>query len=80
MTEIIKCYYDNGSLYWEGEYMNDVLNGYFKTYHDNGNLCAISYFLDDVQEGEDLLIIRNAISLIDEINKQTNYEQSRIKT
>jgi len=62
MIEIVKRYYDNGNLYWEAEYMNDVLHGYFNTYYDNGNLCGVNFFLNDVQEGEELLIFRSLVN------------------
>ena len=57
MIEIKKRYYDNGNLYWEAEYMNDVLHGYFNVYNNSGNLIAINFYLNAVEEGEGLLIM-----------------------
>jgi antitoxin component YwqK of YwqJK toxin-antitoxin module len=57
MIEIKREYYPNGNLYWEGEYVNGVLSGYFNVYTNSGNLIAIHFFLDDVEEGEELLIM-----------------------
>ena len=32
----VKDYYDNGNLFFEGEYLNGVKNGKVKKYYENG--------------------------------------------
>jgi len=45
-------FYDEGNIMWEGEYKNDLKNGYFKTYSKEGNLISTQKFIDGILQEE----------------------------
>ncbi|OQX78816.1 MAG: hypothetical protein B6D61_04655, partial [Bacteroidetes bacterium 4484_249] len=43
-----KYFYEEGNISLEGEYKNDLKNGYFKEYAKNGNLISTSKYIDGI--------------------------------
>ena len=41
-------FYDDGIVRQEGNYRNDMKNGYFKEYDKDGNLVIVSKYIDDI--------------------------------
>ena len=48
----VKEYYDNGSLQFDGEYLNGRKNGNCKEYNQNGDLFFEGEFLDGKKNGK----------------------------
>lgn len=45
-------FYDEGNIKWEGEFKNDLKNGYFKEYSKEGNLLTTQKYIDGILQEE----------------------------
>ena len=45
-------YYEEGNINWEGEFKNDLKNGYFKEYSKEGNLLITQKYIDGILQEE----------------------------
>jgi uncharacterized protein len=45
-------FYEDGTVKWEGEYKNDLKNGYFKEYSREGNLITTQKYIDGILQEE----------------------------
>lgn len=45
-------FYDEGTVKWEGEFKNDLKNGYFKEYSKEGNLLVTQKYIDGILQEE----------------------------
>ena len=46
-----KCYYDNGKLEYEGNFINGNEDGLWKHYYSNGQLCSKGNFINGNPDG-----------------------------
>jgi antitoxin component YwqK of YwqJK toxin-antitoxin module len=45
-------FYEEGNVKWEGEFKNDLKNGYFKEYSKEGNLLTTQKYIDGILQEE----------------------------
>jgi antitoxin component YwqK of YwqJK toxin-antitoxin module len=45
-------FYEGGNVKWEGEFKNDLKNGYFKEYSKEGNLITTQKYIDGILQEE----------------------------
>ena len=45
-------FYEEGNVKWEGEFKNDLKNGYFKEYSKEGNLVTTQKYIDGILQEE----------------------------
>ncbi len=43
-----QTFYDNGTVKWEGTYVDGQRDGYFKTYNEKGDLLTVEKYINDV--------------------------------
>lgn len=47
-----KCYYNDGKIQMEGDYMLDQKQGVWKIYHTNGQLAALGKYQNSIEKGK----------------------------